>query len=221
MRESKTGFTFIVGNMFGFKTSEMIHQLLLERDMERNVQAFKVSWDNRYSDDYITSHNGMYYSALAVPDTSGLVKSLNIDTEVIGIDELQFFDDEMIDFIKKNKDKYMIIATALQRDFRGNAFPFRSKYDREVDSKRHVGELMPLSRIVPRYPQCTHRTDGEYCRAEATYIQRWNSDSHLSRYDDKTIEIGGGEKYSPRCEEHFIKPLQDGSFLKENQISFM
>lgn len=209
MRKSEVGFNFIVGSMFGFKTSEMIHLLNLETEMKRKVQAFKVPWDNRYGYSSIVAHNGMEYPAISVPNTSGLIKQLKKSIEVIGIDEIQFFDEDIIDFILENRRNYLIIATALQMDFRGNSFPLRSPKGKEYDSERHVGELMPFAKLTSRYPQCTYETNGKFCRTEAEYTQRWNADGTLSRYEDQTVVIGGSEKYAPRCIEHFIEPKPD------------
>lgn len=207
MRRSNTGFTFVVGNMFGSKTSRMIHLLNLEKEMEGKVQAFKTTWDNRYGESEIVTHDGTSFPATAVKDTSGLLKCLKGDTEVIGIDEVPFFDEQIKDFILENKDKYLIIATALQLDFRGNPFPLRSPRGEQYDSEVHVGELMPYARIITEYPQCIFKIDGGFCRAyPAIYVQRFRPDGSLAPYSDPTVVVGGKDKYAPRCIEHFTKP---------------
>lgn len=103
MKESETGFIFVVGNMFGSKTSEMIHLLSLEKDMGRKVQAFKISWDDRYSVGNLVTHHGTEFPALQVTDTRELEDFLEPDTRVIGIEEVQFFDEKIMDFILKKK----------------------------------------------------------------------------------------------------------------------
>jgi thymidine kinase len=206
MRESETGFIFIIGNMFGSKTSEMIHLLNLEQNMGRKVQAFKISWDDRYRAESLLSHQGTAFPARQVKDTSGIVELLKRDTEVLGIEEVQFFDERIIDFILENKERYLIVATALQLDFRGNPFPLRSTKGREFDSDRHVGHLLPYAKILSKYPQCTFDENGRICREEAIYIQRFRFDGRLAPYSDATIVVGGKDKYSPRCIEHFVKP---------------
>lgn len=209
MKDPKTGFIFIVGNMFGSKTSEMIHGLYLEEEMGRKAQAFKASLDKRYDSGMLTTHSGMTYPAADVKNTSSLINRLDPNTEVLGIDEVQFFDDPLKDFILENKDKYLIFATALQLDFRGNPFPLRSREGKEIDSEIHVGDLMPHAKIITRYPQCTYRINGEVCRSESIYIQRFKEDGTLSPYYDPTVVVGGTEKYSPRCMEHFVKPTSE------------
>lgn len=206
MKESGTGFTFIVGNMFGSKTSEMIHLLNLEKTMERKVQAFKISWDDRYGAGKIKTHQGTVFPAKQVRGTLELENSIKKGTQVIGIDEVQFFDEGIMDFILENKEKYLIIATALQMDFRGEPFPFRSFEGREFDSHNHVGHLLPYAKILPRYPKCTFEESGRICRDEAIYIQRFREDGSFARYSDSTIVVGGRDKYAPRCIEHFVRP---------------
>lgn len=207
MKLPKTGFVLIVGNMFGGKSNEMVHLLNLEKTMKRNVQAFKVSWDDRHEMDRIKTHNGAEYPALAVPNTYSLIERLNSETKVMGIDELHFFDDPIKDFITENMRNYLIIATALQLDFRGNPFPLRSPLQKEKDSEIHIGHLMPFAQIIPRYPQCTYEKEGVICREEALYPQRFKPDRSLAPYSDLTIRVGGKDIYEARCREHFIRPI--------------
>ncbi len=201
-----TGFTFIVGNMFGSKTSEMIHLLTLEESMGREVQAFKTFFDDRYAVNKITTHNGGEYPATAVRSTDDLAGRIRPGVEVIGIDEVQFFDDGIVDFILENKEKYLIIGTALQLDFRGNPFPLRSKENREIDSRLHVGDLMPYALVVPRYPLCNHDNGEGKCRAPGIYIQRFRPDGSLAPYSEPTVVVGGKDRYQPRCIDHFVVP---------------
>lgn len=206
MRGLEKGFIFVVGNMFGSKSSEMIHLLSREESMGRKTQAFMVPWDNRYGVGKIRTHHGTEYPAFQVENTAGLIKILNQDTEVIGIDEVQFFDEAIKDFILENRDKYLIIATALQMDFRGNPFPLRGPKGKEHDSKIHVGHLMPYGKIITRYPQCTYRENNELCREEAIYIQRFRPDGSLAPKNDPTVVVGGKDMYEPRCMKHFKIP---------------
>ncbi len=206
MKESETGFILVGGNMFGSKTSEMIHLLSLEERMGRKAQAFMVPWDNRYGVGKITTHHGTEYPAFQVENTARLIKILHQNTEVIGIDEVQFFDDKIIEFILENKEKKLIIATALQMDFRGNPFPLRGAGGKECDSEKHVGNLMPFAKIIPRYPQCTFKEEDRICRAEAIYTQRFRPDGSLAPYKDPTVVVGGKDQYAPRCIGHFVRP---------------
>ena len=206
MRRGKTGFVFVVGNMFGSKTREMMHLLNLEKSMGRKVQAFKTFFDDRYAVDNITTHDGAIFPATAVRGTSELVEKVQPGVEVIGIDEVQFFDERIVEFILENKERYMVIGTALQLDFRGDPFPLRSLGNREIDSLLHVGHLMPHAVVVPKYPQCTYQNSGGICRAEGIYIQRYRPDGSLAPLSEPTVVVGGEDKYRPRCIDHFVRP---------------
>lgn len=206
MRNSETGFIFIVGNMFGSKTREMIHLLNLEENMHRKVQAFKIAWDDRYGESEIITHDNSSFPSISVKNTSDLVNRITEGTQVIGIDEVQFFDDPIKEFILEKQKEYLIIATALQLDFRGNPFPLRSREGLEIDSQFNVGGLMPYGKLITRYPQCTYLEEERICRAEAMYIQRFRHDRSLAPSSDPTVVVGGGQIYEPRCLEHFIFP---------------
>ncbi len=211
MGEFDKGFTFYVGNMFGGKTAQMVVDLQRAEIAGKKVQAFKLAWDNRYDEGYITANNGqLKFSAISIPDAKGIIKHLNSDTEILGIDELQFFDWSTINFIKQLKNKIKIIGTALQFDYRGEPFALREVGNKEIDSKYHVGDLMSLAYpIIHKLPVCTHETNGKICAKEALYPQRLNEDGGLSKYEDKTIVVGGVNKYFPRCIEHFVMPQRN------------
>ena len=210
--EFSPGFRLYTGSMFGGKTAKMIFDLQRAVVAGKKVQAFKVSWDNRYDEGFITANNGqLKFPAISVSNTFEIEKFLESDVEVLGIDENQFFDERLVDFVKKFRDKILIIGTSLQSNFRGEAFALRgSPYDKEVDSKKFtVGDLMALSTdIRQEWPVCTHKDkSGNICGGVAYYPQRWNEDGSLSKYSDKTIVIGAKDKYAPCCMKHFIKPV--------------
>jgi thymidine kinase len=208
MGEFDKGFTLYVGNMFGGKTAQMIVDLQRAEIAGKKVQAFKVNWDNRYEEGYITANNGqLKFPALSVPDFETLKYCFLEDTEVLGIDEMQFFDWKIIEFIKNFKGKIKIVGTALQYNYRGEPFELRECGDNRIDSKYSVGNLMELAHlIVHKLPVCTHENSNEICGRVALYPQRLNSDGTFSRYEDSTIVVGGVNKYFPRCERHFVKP---------------
>jgi thymidine kinase len=167
MGEFEQGFTFYVGNMFGGKTASMIMDLQKAEIAGKKVQAVKVSWDDRYQDGIITANNRqLTFPAISIPDVRFLEGFARKGIEVLGIDELQFFDERIIDFIKDYKDKIKIIGTALQFDYRGNPFSLREVGNKEIDSKHHVGDLMALAySIIHKLPVCAHKVDinGKRC----------------------------------------------------------
>ena len=219
MRGLETELTMIVGNMFGGKTSTLGKILSHEVYDGKNVQAFRVSLDKRFGKIYIKTHDGATFKkvpTIIVQDTEELIKNLKKDTQIIGIDEVQFFDNTIIEFIFKNMSRYQIIATGLPFSFRGESFPFRKVGNMEEDSDRTIKDLLIYaSYTITKHPGCKYNDNGgEICGMTAIYSQRFRPDGTLSKYGEKTIIVGGKKEkgkfsYSPRCPTHFIKPEQD------------
>lgn len=206
--EEDVGFRFYVGNMFGGKTAKMIFDLQRADIAEKRIQAFRLSWDNRYEEGFITANNGqLKYPAISVPNLSALEKSLKSDTEILAIEEAQFWDERLRDFIREHEDNMLIISTGLQFNYRGEPFALRSPKDIQIDSKYvTVADLMGISTDVRQeWPVCTHKEKG-ICGKIAYYPQRWNEDGTLSKYSDDTIVIGAKDSYAPLCREHYIRP---------------
>src|SRR5687767_5829165 len=85
----------ITGSMFSGKSEELIRRLRRAQIAKRKVQIFKPKIDNRYSDDHITSHSEMRIASDNLSSSRDLLDRVLIDTEVVGIDEGQFFDSEL------------------------------------------------------------------------------------------------------------------------------
>src|SRR5260370_15215566 len=85
----------VAGSMFSGKSEELIRRLRRAQIAKRKVQIFKPRIDNRYSDTHITSHSAMQINAENVSTARELLARVNADTEVVGIDEEQFFDAEL------------------------------------------------------------------------------------------------------------------------------
>ena len=131
-----------VGNMFGGKTASMVGDLQRAEIAGKKVQAFKVAWDNRYEEGFITANNGqLKFPATSVPNISALENLLK-KVDVLGIDELQFFDWKSIELINKLRGETKIIGTALQFDYRGEPFPLREigKKDRSWNLRLVLGK---------------------------------------------------------------------------------
>jgi len=218
--EFNNGFILYAGSMFGGKTAQAILNAQRAQIANRKVQAFKINWDNRYDDSFITANNEqLKYPAISVPNLGGLIKKLNKDTEIIIIDEIQFFDENIYDFILENKSQKRIIATGLQTDYRGNSFPLRSIKGKEFDSEKYsIGDLMGISTKIKQFwPICKYPINGEKYNCDSAYYnQRFNSDGTLSLYSEPTVVIGGTNRYLALCDKHFIRPLKNNTFRNYN-----
>ena len=113
----------IVGSMFSGKSEELIRRLRRAQIARQRVQIFKPVVDQRYSDDHIVSHSEMRIESCAVPSSRDLLDKVAADTEVVGIDEGQFFDQElpMICDTLANQGKRVIVA-GLDQDYLGKPF---------------------------------------------------------------------------------------------------
>src|SRR5712672_3471904 len=82
----------IAGSMFSGKSEELIRRLRRAQIAKQKVQIFKPLIDNRYSEDHIVSHSDMRMASQNVRNSDELLAQVDDDTEVVGIDEGQFFD---------------------------------------------------------------------------------------------------------------------------------
>src|SRR5690242_5338214 len=102
----------VVGSMFSGKSEELIRRLRRAQIAKRKVQIFKPRIDNRYSESHITSHSAMQIEAENVSSSREMLEKVRPDTEVIGIDEGEFFDAELPAAVTTlaNQGKRVIVA---------------------------------------------------------------------------------------------------------------
>ena len=183
---------FVTGCMFCGKTEELIRRLRRENIACKKVILFKPKLDSRYSEDSVKTHDGISFDSINIENSDELYSYLDYD--VIGIDEVQFFDESVITFCRKFGENKLIVVSGLNMDFRGEPFRFR-------DSFKHVGELLALSRVTYLTAVCTCEENGEICGREAEFSQRLINGKPAS-YDDKLVVVGGRETYEARCKKH-------------------
>lgn len=193
-KEVKKGpgkLTVIFGPMFAGKTEELIRQMRRFKYIpNKKGIVFKPKIDDRYSKNNVCSHNGTQIESATVDHRNPieifeyLTKDLSIN--VIGIDEIQFFDlsiEEIVDeLIKKG---YIIIASGLDKDFRGEPFGPMPRLLCKADERYSV-------------TACCH-----VCGEPAQFTQRI-IDGNPASYNDPIILVGATDAYEARCREHFI-----------------
>ncbi|MDC1050948.1 thymidine kinase [Candidatus Marinimicrobia bacterium] len=164
----------ICGPMFSGKTEELIRRLIRAQIAKKNVYIFKHSTDNRYSEDYIVSHNKNKIKCHSIADPQQILK-FSQDIDIIGIDEAQFFDMSIIDICNKlaNEGKRIIIA-GLDRDYK--AIPFGPM----ANLLAHADNITKLNAICM------------VCGNNATFSQRLID-------DEQQIVIGESDQYEARC----------------------
>ena len=112
----------ICGSMFSGKTEELIRRLRRAQFAKQNVEIFKPAMDVRYDEEEVVSHNDNRIRSTPVPASSNILLLAN-NVDVIGIDEAQFFDDQIVHVCNELANRGMrVIVAGLDMDFKGNPF---------------------------------------------------------------------------------------------------
>ena len=173
----------ICGSMFSGKTEELIRRMRRASFAKQRVEIFKPAIDTRYSEENVVSHD--QHAILSTPvDSSSSILLLSSDTDVVGIDEAQFFDKGLVNVCNElaNKGVRVIIA-GLDMDFQGSPF----------------GPIPSLCAIADEVTK-VHAICVK-CGALA-YI------SHRLVQNDKRVLLGEKLTYEPLCRECYQKALR-------------
>lgn len=182
--------TVITGSMFSGKTEELIRRVRRALYARRRVQVFKPALDTRTDHTLIRSHNGVLYEAAAVADSAELLARVDPNTDVVAIEEAQFFDPGIIAAGQRLADQgYQVVATGLDMDFRGCPFGPMPALLAVAD------EVVKLRAICAR------------CGADASRSQRL-IDGRPAPASAPTILVGATEHYEARC-RHCHEPGAD------------
>src|SRR5438105_9567896 len=101
VRRSAGWIEVIAGSMFSGKSEELIRRLRRAKIARQRVQVFKPEIDKRFSQDHIVSHSEMTHESANVRTAADVRDHIEPDTEVVGIDEAQFFDNELVDLVNE------------------------------------------------------------------------------------------------------------------------
>jgi thymidine kinase len=175
----------IVGSMFSGKSEELIRRLRRAQIARQRVQIFKPVVDTRYAEDQIVSHSEMRIESCAVKSSRELLDHVRADTEVVGIDEGQFFDQElpMVCNTLAQQNTRVIVA-GLDQDYLGKPF-----------------EPMPQLLAIAEFITKTHAIC-MVCGNPANHTQR------LVPSGDRVL-VGATGLYEARCRRCF-DPLLAG-----------
>ena len=112
----------IAGSMFSGKTEELIRRLKRAKFAKQKVEIFKPAIDTRYDDKRVMSHDSNEIQSTPVPAAAN-IPILADDCDVVGIDEAQFFDDEIVKVCNDLANRGVrVIVAGLDMDFKGNPF---------------------------------------------------------------------------------------------------
>ena len=113
----------ICGSMFSGKSEELIRRLRRAQIAKQRVQIFKPLIDSRFSEDHIVSHSDMKMKSQLVRGAREILSAVEAQTQVIGIDEGQFFDAELVPVCNELADMgKRVIVAGLDQDYRGRPF---------------------------------------------------------------------------------------------------
>ena len=172
----------ICGPMFSGKTEELIRRLRRAQIARQRVSIFKPQTDNRYSSEHIVSHSQNKLESFMIAKPKQILEH-SYESHVIGIDEAQFFDDSLVDVVRKlaNGGKRVIIA-GLEKDAMNQPFG-----------------CMPLLLIEAEYITKVQSICVR-CGSPANYSQR-------TSLDEGQVVVGETDKYEARCRRCYEQPL--------------
>lgn len=188
VKHTAGGVEVVTGSMFSGKTDELIRRLRRARIARQSIQVFKPSVDTRYDEGKVTSHAGSEFEAEVV-ERAGLIPGrLQPETTVVGIDEAQFFDRDILEVVQGLADSGLrVIVAGLDTDFRGEPFG-------------PMPDLMALAEVVDKlHAICM------VCGELASRTQRL-IDGRPARFDDPIVVVGAAELYEARCRRHHEVP---------------
>lgn len=192
----------ICGCMFAGKTEELIRRINVLSYARKNILVFKPKIDDRYSTTEIASHAGSKVPCIVISEAKEILDHVNYDTDVVAIDEVQFFDEDVVDICEYLADSGLrVMVAGLDKDFRGEPFGV-------------LPDLLTRAEFVTKLTAVCAK-----CGAPATRTQRIINGKPAS-FNDPIVLVSAKEAYEPRCRHcHEIveKPIK---FENQKKIQF-
>ena len=180
----------ICGSMFSGKSEELIRRVRRVQIAKKKIQAFKPTMDSRYAVQYIYSHNGTKVEAINITEPKEILERIESDTEVIAIDEAQFYEDDIVRVCQKLADQgKRVIVAGLDQDFRGEPF---GPIPKLLAVAEYINKLQAICMV---------------CGNTASRTQRLVN-GQPAKYSDPTILIGAKESYEARCRKCHTVPKE-------------
>jgi thymidine kinase len=191
----------VAGCMFSGKSEELIRRLKRSQIARQKVIALKSSLDDRYGLDTIASHSGIRLESALVSSSSDVLRiAEDKQIEVVGIDEVQWFDAGIVDVAEYLAGKGVrVILAGLDQDFRGEPFG-------------PMPELLALAEEVTKLTAVCM-----VCGRPATRTQRIVN-GRPAQYDDPVVMVGAAESYEARCREHHVVPGRPERILEKERL---
>lgn len=188
MTQKAGSIEVICGSMFCGKTDELIRRLRRATIARQKVQVFKPEIDIRYDTVKVTSHAGSAFDAEPINKASEILERLDPATTVVGIDEAQFFDDQIIEIVEFLASRGIrVIVAGLDMNFKGEPFGCMPVLMAKAE---RVDKLQAICMV---------------CGEPASRTQRLVN-GKPARYNDPVIIVGASEMYEARCRLHHEVP---------------
>lgn len=188
MKHTHGSIEVICGSMFSGKTDELIRRLIRATIAKQKVQVFKPAIDIRYAVEKVASHAGSTFDAIPVESAAEIRSKLDKDTTVVGIDEAQFFDPEVVIIARELAARGVrVLIAGLDTDFRGEPFGSMPVLMSEAED---VSKLHAICMV---------------CGDDASRTQRLVN-GKPARYNDPVVIVGASELYEARCRLHHEVP---------------
>ena len=174
----------VCGSMFSGKTEELIRRLNRARIAKLRVEIFKPGIDTRYSEEDVVSHNANALHSIPVENAQQILFYSN-ECDVIGIDEAQFFGNELIDVCQQLANQGIrVVVAGLDMDFLGKPFG-------------PMPQLMAIAEDVTKVHAICMR-----CGSLAQY-------SYRTVLNDKQVLLGEKESYQPLCRHCYLEKQKE------------
>jgi thymidine kinase len=177
--------TVVCGSMYAGKSEELIRLARRSLYAKKKVQVFKPSIDDRYHQTMVVSHMGVQHEADTAVNVAELQAKVRKDTQVLLIEEVQFFEPSVVEFVVQQSDRGVdVIVAGLDQDFRRQPFGPMPALLAAAD------EVIKLRAICMK------------CGNPASHTYRM-VDGKPAHWDDPIVLIGATESYEARCRNCF------------------
>lgn len=177
-KKSKGWIEVVCGSMFSGKTEELIRRLKRAKIAKQKVEIFKPAIDVRYDETDVVSHDENFIHSTPVPSSANIPLLIN-DEQVVGIDEAQFFDMELVNVCNDLANRGIrVIVAGLDMDYTGKPFG-----------------PMPALLATAEYVTKVH--------AICVKCGNLANHSHRKSEEDKLVMLGETESYEPLCRNCF------------------
>jgi thymidine kinase len=175
-QEARSGrLEVITGGMFSGKSEELVRRLRRALIARQRIQVFKPLADTRHQTEVLVTRDNRELAATSVVSSAELRQAIEPDTEVVGIDEAQFFDLELVDLVTDLADRGVrVIVAGLDQDFQRRPFG-------------PMPQILALAEFVDKVHAVCVR-----CGGLAHYSQR-------TAGGGEQVQVGDSEAYEARC----------------------